>query len=99
MFNSRTPASVHRAMQEDIVLLAEVVGKRIRCRLNGSRIIKIFLGPKERDNTEYKLETFVVVYKKPSSQDVALEYPLTEAWIYHSKSFVPISLLPMHTPV
>nr|CAN78760.1 hypothetical protein VITISV_016594 [Vitis vinifera] len=93
------PSSLREVFRkEDIVLLAEVVGKRIRCRLNGSRIIKIFLGPKERDNTEYKLETFVVVYKKPSSQDVALEYPLTEAWIYHSKSFIPISLLPMHTP-
>lgn len=76
---TRTLTSVHEAMLEDIVYPAEIVGKRIRYRLDGSKIIKIFLDPKERNNTEYKLETFAGVYRKLSGKDVVFEYPITEA--------------------
>ncbi|KAJ4975022.1 hypothetical protein NE237_008196 [Protea cynaroides] len=76
---SRTLTAVHDAMLEDVVYPAEIVGKRIRYRLDGSKIIKIFLDPKERNNTEYKLETFAGVYRKLSGKDVVFEYPITEA--------------------
>ncbi|KAL9328443.1 hypothetical protein ACSQ67_003446 [Phaseolus vulgaris] len=57
-----------------------IVGKRYR--IDGSKIMKIFLDPKERNNTEYKLETFVVVYRKLSDKDVVFEYPVTEAMLF-----------------
>ena len=42
---------------------------------------QVFLDPKERNNTEYKLETFAGVYRKLSGKDVVFEYPMTEtAW-------------------
>ena len=41
--------------------------------------VQIFLDPKERNNTEYKLETFAAVYRKLSGKDVVFEYPITEA--------------------
>ncbi|KAK6928848.1 Ribosomal protein S7e [Dillenia turbinata] len=40
---------------------------------------KVFLDPKERNNTEYKLETFAAVYRKLAGKDVVFEYPVTEA--------------------
>ncbi|PKU87106.1 40S ribosomal protein S7 [Dendrobium catenatum] len=55
---SRTLTVVHDAILEDLVYPAEIVGKRVRYRLDGSKIVKIFLDPKERYNTEYKLEAF-----------------------------------------
>ncbi|CAK9329980.1 unnamed protein product [Citrullus colocynthis] len=76
---TRTLTSVHEAMLEDVVLPAEIVGKRIRYRVDGSKIMKVFLDPKERNNTEYKLESFAAVYRKLSGKDVVFEYPITEA--------------------
>ncbi|CAL9040737.1 unnamed protein product [Musa banksii] len=76
---SRTLTAVHDAILEDVVYPAEIVGKRIRYRLDGSKIIKIFLDPKERNNTEYKLETFTGVYRKLCGKDVVFEYPVTES--------------------
>ncbi|KAM1478103.1 hypothetical protein ACFXTO_039858 [Malus domestica] len=76
---TRTLTAVHEAMLEDVVLPAEITGKRIRYRLDGSKIMKVFLDPKERNNTEYKLESFSAVYRKLSGKDVVFEYPITEA--------------------
>ncbi|WOL18480.1 40S ribosomal protein S7 [Canna indica] len=76
---SRTLTAVHDAILEDVVFPAEIVGKRIRYRLDGSKIMKIFLDPKERNNTEYKLETFTGVYRKLCGKDVVFEYPVTES--------------------
>ncbi|XP_010937945.1 small ribosomal subunit protein eS7 [Elaeis guineensis] len=76
---SRTLTAVHDATLEDVVYPAEIVGKRIRYHLDGSKIIKIFLDPKERNTTEYKLETFTGVYRKLCEKDVVFEYPVTES--------------------
>lgn len=76
---SRTLTSVHEAILEDLVYPSEIVGKRIRYRLDGSRIMRVYLDPKERNSTEYKLETYGGVYKKLTGKEVTFEYPIQEA--------------------
>ncbi|XP_028773787.1 40S ribosomal protein S7-like [Neltuma alba] len=76
---TRTLTAVHDAMLEDVVHPAEIVGKRVRYRVDGSKIMKVFLDPKERNNTEYKLGTFSGVYRKLTGKDVVFDYPITEA--------------------
>ncbi|MQL95849.1 hypothetical protein Taro_028516, partial [Colocasia esculenta] len=76
---NRTLTAVHESMLEDIVYPAEIVGKRVRYRIDGSKIIKIFLDPKEKNNTGYKVDTFAGVYRKLSGKDVVFDYPVAEA--------------------
>jgi len=37
---------------------------------------QVFLDAKEKNNTEYKLETMVGVYRKLTGKDVVFEYPV-----------------------
>lgn len=39
---SRTLTAVHDAMLEDVVVPAEIVGKRVRFRIDGSKIMKVY---------------------------------------------------------
>mmetsp|Transcript_6257 Transcript_6257/g.17971 ORF Transcript_6257/g.17971 Transcript_6257/m.17971 type:complete len:195 (+) Transcript_6257:94-678(+) len=75
---SRTLTAVHEAILEDLVHPTEVVGKRVRYRADASKILKVYLDPKERSTTEYKLETFGAVYRKLTGKEVSFEFPVVE---------------------
>lgn len=38
----------------------------------------MLLDPKDRNSTEYKLETFAGVYKRLTGKDVAFDFPVQE---------------------
>mmetsp|Transcript_6324 Transcript_6324/g.10988 ORF Transcript_6324/g.10988 Transcript_6324/m.10988 type:complete len:196 (+) Transcript_6324:485-1072(+) len=72
---SRTLTAVHEAYLEDILFPHLYIGKRIRMKVNGSRLIKILLDPKDREVTEQKLDTWAAVYRKVACKDIVFEYP------------------------
>jgi small subunit ribosomal protein S7e len=76
---SRTLTAVHESILEDLVYPTEIVGKHTRYRLDGSKICKVYLDPKEAPNVEYKVDTFATVYKKLTGKEVKFEFPTQES--------------------
>ncbi|XP_023015502.1 ribosomal protein S7 [Leptinotarsa decemlineata] len=72
---SRTLTSVYDAILEDLVFPAEIVGKRIRVRLDGSQLIKVHLDKNQQTTIEHKVDTFASVYKKLTGREVTFEFP------------------------
>jgi small subunit ribosomal protein S7e len=52
---SRTLTSVYDAILEDLVFPAEIVGKRIRVKLDGAQLIKVHLDKNQQTNIEHKV--------------------------------------------
>ncbi|CAI9732838.1 ribosomal S7-like [Octopus vulgaris] len=72
---SRTLTSVHEAILEDLCFPAEIVGKRIRVKMDGSKLIKVHLDKNQQTNIEHKLEVFRAVYKRLTGKEVVFEFP------------------------
>ncbi|XP_064216474.1 small ribosomal subunit protein eS7-like [Aotus nancymaae] len=71
---SRTLTVVHDAILEDLVFPSEIVGKRIRVKLDGSWLIKVHLDKAQQNNVEHKVETFSGVCKELTGKDVNFEF-------------------------
>jgi len=71
---SRTLTAVHNAILEDIVYPTEIAGKRIRYKLDGKRLLKVYLDNKDQANVESRTETFAAVYGKLTNQNVVFYF-------------------------
>jgi len=72
--NSRTLTAVHDAVLEDLLQPANVIGRRIRHRLDGSTVQKIILDQNDKDLIDERLEAIAYVYKKISTKEITFEY-------------------------
>jgi len=78
---SRTLTAVHDAILEDLVYPAEIIGKRTRFRMDGSKLLKIYLDRKEQQAVEEKLDTFSVVYKRLTGKEVQFMFPAKDEYV------------------
>lgn len=51
---------MYDAILEDLVFPAEIVGKRIRVKLDGKQIIKVHLDKTQQTNIEHKVRTRIL---------------------------------------
>ncbi|KAF9535006.1 40S ribosomal protein S7 [Crepidotus variabilis] len=73
---SRTLTSVHEKILEDLVFPTEIVGKRTRVSVDGSKLLKVLLDAKDATSLEYKLDSFSSVYRRLTGKDVVFEFPV-----------------------
>lgn len=59
VFNSRTLTAVHDAILDDLVFPAEIVGKRTRVKLDGTKLLKVHLDRSQQTNIEHKVSIMV----------------------------------------
>lgn len=72
--SSRTLTAVHDAILDDLCLPSAIIGKRIRVRIDGSRVYKIFLDQKDKDALEDKIDAIATIYKQITTKDVTFEF-------------------------
>ena len=73
---SRTLADVQEKILDDICYPAEIVGKRIRHRTDGSSFIKVHLEPAMKPEIEPRIDSIRKVYEKLTGKEVRFEFPL-----------------------
>jgi len=71
---NRTLTAVYDAILEDLVMPANIIGKRIRCRLDGSRILKVILDEADRAVIEDKLDYIKAYYHHLTKRDIVFEF-------------------------
>jgi len=73
-----TLTAVHSSILDDIVYPTNIVGKRIRVRTDNTKLLKVYLDPKDVKEVDYKLKTFASVYKKLTNKNVEFMFPAAD---------------------
>jgi len=73
-----TLTAVNDALLDDVSFPTEIVGKRLRVRLDNSRLLKVFLDKRDQPNVESRLDTFAHVYHKLTKRNVQFLFPPTQ---------------------
>jgi small subunit ribosomal protein S7e len=76
---SRTLTAVHDAILTDLCYPVEIVGKRLRTKEDGAKLLKVILDEKERGGVDYRLDTYSEVYRRLTGRNVTFEFPQSAA--------------------
>lgn len=79
---SRTLTAVHDAILSDIVYPVEIVGKRVRTKEDGSKVLKVILDEKERGGVDHRLDAYAEVYRRLTGRSVVFEFPTSSITDY-----------------
>ena len=71
---STTQTAVNENILSDLLHPAEVVGRRWRYRVDGSKIMKVYLDTKQRKRMEPRLPLIAALYKKLTQRTVTFGY-------------------------
>jgi small subunit ribosomal protein S7e len=71
---SRTLTAVQDAILDDIVYPTEIEGKRTRCKVDGSKVLKVYLSSKDQANVEARISTYASVYNKLTNKNVSFHF-------------------------
>jgi small subunit ribosomal protein S7e len=66
----------------DLVYPVEIVGKRLRTKEDGSKLLKVILDEKEKGGVDHRLDTYSEVYRRLTGRGVAFEFPQSSAAEY-----------------
>lgn len=65
---------MHESILDDLIFPTEIVGKRTRVRMDGSKLIKVHLHHETKPAGD-RIDTFTKVYKNLTGKDVVFEFP------------------------
>ena len=71
---NRALTAVYDAVLEDLCQPAGIIGRRIRHKLDGSVIQKVFLDQNEEAAVKDKVESITAVYKRLTTRDIQIEF-------------------------
>ena len=71
---SRTLTAVQDAILDDIVYPTEIEGKRTRCKVDGKRILNVYLDSKDQANVEARIETYADANNKLTNKQVSFHF-------------------------
>jgi small subunit ribosomal protein S7e len=72
---TQTITAVHQQMLKDVVFPTKIVGKRTRFRVGGTRLLKVYLEPKDTKEIEARIPTYEAVYRKLTKKNVRFLFP------------------------
>ncbi|KLJ11935.1 30S ribosomal protein S7e, partial [Blastomyces silverae] len=67
------------AILTDIVYPVEIVGKRLRTKEDGTKVLKVILHEKERGGVDHRLDAYGEVYRRLTGRGVRFEFPQSSA--------------------
>ena len=71
---SRTLADVCDAILEDLLAPGQIIGRRMRVRLNGTHLYKIHVNEESRPYLQDKVESITQIYHALTNRKIAIEF-------------------------